>query len=256
MTPVRRRVSSMVFPGSSVPITARQVQAGLRAGEQRQDVRTSRGERVGIVHRPPSVPGRYVLFLYGNAMTVADTPPIRAVLASDGAGVVCVDYLGYGLSEGEPTEGGCYRAAHAALDVIEQQFGAAPGSVDVVGWSLGSAVGLQVASHRAVNRLVLMSPFAGLAPYLLGPLRLQHTPLRRLGPFAGANRVNQVRCPVLLITGTADEVTPPWMARDLAAGLPGSPELVLIPGAGHNDLFAQPAVWRRALDFLGEPVVA
>jgi uncharacterized protein len=254
VTPVRRRVSQLVFPGSTVPVTARQVRAGLRNGEERRDLRTSRGEQIAVVHRPPEGSGRYVLFLYGNAMTMADTAPIRAVLASEGSGVVCVDYVGYGLSPGEPSEGGCYRAAHAALTMIEQDLGVKPGTVDVVGWSLGSAVSLHVASHRAVNRLVLMSPFAGIAPYLLGPLRLQHTPLRRLGPFAGARRVGKVSCPVLLITGDADDLTPPWMAKDLAAGLPGTAELVLIPGAGHNDLFAQPTVWRRALDFIGAPV--
>jgi uncharacterized protein len=242
----------MVFPGALRQITTAEVDAGLRPGEIRLEAATSRGERVGIVHRPGTT-GRYVLFLYGNAMTLADTPPIRAVLGSQGAGVVCCDYLGYGISEGEnPTEGGCYRAAHAALSLIENEFGVRPGSVDVVGWSLGSAVSMHLASHRAIGRLVLMSPFAGVAPYVLGSVGLQNTPLKRLGPFAGANRVAGIQRPTLLITGDADTLTPPWMAQSLQAGLAGPSELVRIPGAGHNDLFSRKEVWKKILAFLGE----
>jgi pimeloyl-ACP methyl ester carboxylesterase len=239
----------MVFPGASVPVTPEQVDAALRTGEERLEARTSHGERVAVVVKP-GTSGRFILFLYGNAMTIADTPQIRAVLSQGGASVICFDYLGYGLSEGEPSEAGCYRSAHAAMNLIEDKLGAARGSVDVVGWSVGSAVSLHLASHRAIRRLVLLSPFAGIAPYLLAPFGLHRTRLKRLGPFAGASRAGDVQSPALLITGEADVQTPPWMADDLAADMHGPTEVVKIPGVGHNDLFSEPSVWRRVLAFL------
>ena len=250
-------LTSVVFPGAGVPVTRERVEASLAPHEVLTEARTSRGERVAAVHRPPAdaAPGphRHVLFLYGNAMTLADTPPLRHVLAHRGHGVLCLDYLGYGLSDGSPTESGCYRAAHAGLSLLHERYGAAPEDVDVVGWSLGSAVALHVASRRDVRSLTLLSPFSGVASYALGVARLGRlgaTPLGAAGPFAGARRAAAVRCPTLLVGGEADRVTPPAMARDLAAAMGDRARLVLVPGTGHNDLFSRPETWVEVHRFL------
>jgi pimeloyl-ACP methyl ester carboxylesterase len=251
-------LTSVVFPGAGVPVTRERVEGALAPHEVLTEARTSRGERVAVVHRPPTDAGpgphRYVLFLYGNAMTLADTPPLRHVLAHRGHGVLCLDYLGYGLSEGSPTESGCYRAAHAGLSLLHERYGAAPHDVDVVGWSLGSAVGLHVASRRDVRSLTLLSPFSGVASYALGAARLGRlggTPLGAAGPFAGVRRAAAVRCPSLLVSGESDRVTPPAMARALAAALGERARLVVVPGAGHNDLFSRPQTWVEVHHFLG-----
>lgn len=261
--PAMKIAAPMVFPGAGRDVRPVEVERGLTAGERLVMAPTSADEQVAMVLRappgvlltaPPEVPMRCTLFLYGNAMVLADTPQIRAVLADDGAGVVCVDYVGYGLSPGAPSERGCYRAAHAALEAAEQIAG--PGGVDVVGWSLGSAVALQLAASRDVRRLVLLSPMSGVAPYVLAPVRLAGSALRYLGPFAGPGRAAKVRCPVLLISGTADELTPTSMAQDLAAAFrarPGDPgtDLMLVDGARHNDLFSHSEIWHRTLAFVG-----
>jgi uncharacterized protein len=257
VTSAVRRAASVVYPGSQRRVTEPQLVATLRAGEELLATSTSRGEHVAVVRRPPSgSSSRCTLFLYGNAMVMVDTAPVRAVLGDEGAGVVCVDYLGYGLSEPArvPTETGCYRSAHAALTLIEARFGVPSEQVDVVGWSLGSAVALQVASRRPVRRLVLMSPFAGIAPFVAGQVGLDRALTRsrlgRFGPFAGAGRTPRVTAPTLLVTGADDVTTPPWMAEDLLTGLPASAELMRVPDTGHNDLFTRPLVWKRILTFL------
>ena len=250
-------LTSVVFPGAAVPVTERAVTGSLGPGEVLTQARTTRGERVAVVHRPPGDDGGggagHVLFLYGNAMTLADTPAIRQVLGHRGHGVLCLDYLGYGLSEGTPSEGGCYRAAHAGLTLLEERYGAAPGGVDVVGWSLGSAVALHLGSRREVRSLTLLSPFSGVAAFALGVARLgglARTPLGAAGPFAGVRRAARVRCPALLISGELDVVTPPAMARDLAAAMGDRARLVTIPVTGHDDLFSRPRTWVEVHRFL------
>lgn len=257
VTSAARRAFSVVYPGAMRSVTEPQLVATLRPGEELLAASTSRGEHVAVVRRPPAATSsRHTLFLYGNAMVMADTAPVRAVLGDDGAGVTCVDYLGYGRSEPGrvPTETGCYRSAHAALDLLSARFGVSSSEVDVVGWSLGSAVALQVASRRPVRRLVLMSPFAGIAPFVAGQVRLDRVLTRsrlgRFGPFAGAGRTGRVTAPTLLVTGTDDVTTPSWMAEDLMIGLPSTAELMRVPDTGHNDLFTRPVVWKRILSFL------
>lgn len=75
-----------------------------------------------------------------------------------------VAYRGYGASEGKPSE---RVLTTDALAVFKHASARHRGSVDVIGRSLGSAVAVQVAAHRPVRRLVLITPFdsvAALAP--------------------------------------------------------------------------------------------
>ena len=57
--------------------------------------------------------------------------------------------------------------------------------------------------------------------------------------------------PTLLVTGTADLVTPPSIMRMIARHVPNN-ELVIIPEAGHSPYWEQPEIFNRAvLDFIG-----
>jgi pimeloyl-ACP methyl ester carboxylesterase len=54
--------------------------------------------------------------------------------------------------------------------------------------------------------------------------------------------LSRISCPALVIGGSADIFTPPWMATEVASGIPGA-ELHLYPGAGHA------FHWERIDDF-------
>jgi fermentation-respiration switch protein FrsA (DUF1100 family) len=45
-----------------------------------------------------------------------------------------------------------------------------------------------------------------------------------------------LRTPVLIVSGTADTLTPTWMADQLFAKAHQPKEIYLVPGAGHDDL--------------------
>jgi pimeloyl-ACP methyl ester carboxylesterase len=60
----------------------------------------------------------------------------------------------------------------------------------------------------------------------------------------------QLRCPVLVAVGEADRLTPPEIAREIAAAVPGA-RLEIVPGAGHMLTMEQPArVSALLLDWL------
>jgi fermentation-respiration switch protein FrsA (DUF1100 family) len=89
-----------------------------------------------------------------------------------------------------------------------------------------------------------------LAPLLLAQLhpRLGVSPLA-LRPIA---HVSRMRCPVFVISGTADRHTPPAQARALFARAPDPKQIWLVPGAAHVDLerFAGEEYGKRVLRFL------
>jgi len=245
---MNRLLVALALPGSRTRIPPGEVERTLTGDETLTSVQTSFGEGIAVVRKPAATGCRSIIFLYGNAMTLADTPEIRATLTSRGNGLACPDYPGFGLSTGNAGEDGCYRAADACLDLLGRA-GIRPEEVVVAGWSLGSAVALELASRRAVNRLVLLSPLTGLAAAFLSMAGLGWLGQPSVGPFSGRRRARSVRCPSLLITGGADTLTPPAMARELSENLGGPTEMTVIPWADHLDLLDNDSVWRAVLDF-------
>jgi pimeloyl-ACP methyl ester carboxylesterase len=55
-----------------------------------------------------------------------------------------------------------------------------------------------------------------------------------------------IRCPTLVLVGDSDELTPPALAREIAAGIPGA-HLVVVPDCGHLSTMERPAEVNEAL---------
>jgi fermentation-respiration switch protein FrsA (DUF1100 family) len=53
--------------------------------------------------------------------------------------------------------------------------------------------------------------------------------------FASLERIDQVRSPLLVIVGERDRIVPPDYSRRLYDAATAPKELLLIPGADHND---------------------
>ena len=119
--------------------------------------------------------GQPLLVYYGgNAMDISMMLPY---LDRFPHAKLLVNYRGYGLSTGTPTEQDIMGDSLAILDSVLKETGRTPDDVILVGQSLGSGVATQVASVRHVKKLVLLVPFdslletaRGLFPYL--PVRL------------------------------------------------------------------------------------
>lgn len=104
-----------------------------------------------------------VLFLHGNAGTIADRVFQAEGLVREGVSVFLLSYRGYGRSEGRPTEAGVARDAEAGLDWLIGRVGSADRIV-VHGRSLGGAVaGLLTAERPEPAGLILESTFTDLA---------------------------------------------------------------------------------------------
>jgi pimeloyl-ACP methyl ester carboxylesterase len=55
-----------------------------------------------------------------------------------------------------------------------------------------------------------------------------------------------IRCPTLVLVGDGDELTPPPLSEEIAAGIPGS-RLVVVPDCGHLSTLEQPEAVNEAL---------
>ena len=187
-----------------------------------------------LPRRTPSYPA--LLWFYGNGENIASIYPVLRDFQPPGTALLVVDYPGYGGSQGRATEAALYAAADAAYAALVARPGVDQRRIYVYGRSLGSAVATYVATRHEVAGLVLESPFTSAAAMARHLYRVLPRGIVRLS-LDNLSRMGDVRCPVLLFHGTADQLVPTAMGMQVAAAAPGPVEVVLIQGAGHNDTY-------------------
>lgn len=182
----------------------------------------------------PQPGSQYVtLFLHGNAGNVTHRVDHAEAIKKAGSAILVLDYRGYGKSEGHAREGGLYQDADGAYDELIKR-GYPPGRIILHGESLGTAVATEVASRRQCAALVLESPFASLSR-----MAAQVVPL--LGPvlahgFDTERRIADIRVPLLIIHGDADEIVPFSQGREVFRHANQPKMFWQVKGATHNDL--------------------
>jgi len=187
---------------------------------------------------------KVILYFHGNGYSLESEATAEAPLFHQaGADLLLADYRGYGTSSPAHTNGPSTEAdARAAMRYLIQHRRIPASSVVIAGWSIGSAVAAELAveSPHAAG-LVLLSPIASTAEvanqnwvfrYLFRPVEW----FGHRNDFDTKARISTVHIPVLIVSGTQDELAPPWMAESIY-GRANEPKLIrLIDGAHHNDL--------------------
>lgn len=171
------------------------------------------GIQLGIATASPY----WILFCSASGMTIHMTEVQKQlrILRSFGYGVLSFDYRGFGRNDGEPTEEGVYTDAESAYAYLTQNLGVPSTRVILAGRSLGSAVAVELATRVNVAGLVLFSPIDSVP--LTGARLYPWFPVRHFArnQFDNLAKVGRVRSPVVVVSGTTDEMIPIDVARSL-----------------------------------------
>jgi alpha-beta hydrolase superfamily lysophospholipase len=183
-----------------------------------------------------------ILFFHGNGEIAADYDNIAPLYRQLGTTLLVMDYRGYGRSDGRPTGSNLLTDAVTIFEAAEEIFaehGLSPAQVYVMGRSLGSASAIEVAGqagHRLAG-LIVESGFGDtftLVARLGGPT-LDADDAEQ--GFGNASKISRITVPTLIIHGEADYLIPASDGQTLYDRSSASDKrLILIPGAGHNDL--------------------
>lgn len=272
------RIALIVVAGAAIGVLARQMSILDRfmvyfpervisatpadVGLEYRDVylTTSDGVRVHAWH----VPGESkttLLWLHGNAGNISHRVDNIAVLNRlTGLSVLILDYRGYGLSEGSPTENGLYSDAEAAFEYLVRERGLKP-EEDIVlfGRSLGVGVAAELATRHTVRCVILESGFTsvfGMAsatrPSWMATLLLPLISAR----YDTLSKINLIKSPVMVVHGEQDEIVPFTMAIELYEAANEPKRLHAVPGAMHNDVYERggTAYFQTLEDFISNPV--
>jgi alpha-beta hydrolase superfamily lysophospholipase len=208
--------------------------AGL-AGVDEERITTADGEHLYGWWAPPP-PGRGVIVLVtGKNVVLSDAAGLFGDLVARGFGVVGIDYRGNGSSTGAPSEAGLRADALAAFDFARSH--APEAKIAVIGESLGTWPAIALAVDRPVAGVLLNSPYASVRR--LFEQRGWPLPYRLLmtDPLDSEALIGQVKAPVMILHGTADDAIPITEARRLYIAAHEPKAMIEVSGAGHA------AVW-------------
>lgn len=203
------------------------------------------GEEIAALHYPAAPGMPTLLYSHGNAEDLGQAIDLYQELHALGFGVCAYDYPGYGESTGTATESSCERAIQSVWEYLKKA-GVNPGSLVIVGRSVGGGPSTWLASRIQPAGLALIAPFASVYSV---PFRAAIFPRDR---FPNLKLIRDMRTPLLVIHGEKDEIIPSSHGRNLVDASPATDKsFSLIRDAGHNDLFdvAGDDIIRQIADF-------
>ncbi|MEA3193420.1 MAG: uncharacterized protein QOD26_1753 [Betaproteobacteria bacterium] len=165
-------------------------------------------------------------------------------------GWLMVNYRGFGLSGGVPSERAVLEDSKRVYDWAAARPDVDATSIVLLGRSLGSYVAVTVAAARRARATILATPFDSAVA--LGEKRFPHLPVRWLigSRFDPAALAPAISVPALFVLAENDEITPAENGRALAQKWGGLKELVMLRGATHSGIEAREEFWGSVATFL------
>ncbi|KAL8266264.1 hypothetical protein R6Q59_003608 [Mikania micrantha] len=188
-----------------------------------------------------------VLYSHGNAADLGQMYELLCELSLHlRVNLMGYDYTGYGRSSGKPSEHNTYGDIEAAYRCLVETYAVKEDDVILYGQSVGSGPTLDLASRLSrLRAVVLHSP-------ILSGLRVMY-PVKRtywFDIYKNIDKIALVRCPVLVIHGTADDVVDCSHGKQLWDLCTEKYEPLWIKGGNHCDLELFPEYIRHLKKFI------
>ena len=188
----------------------------------------------------PAHAERVLIAFHGNADLARNLIPWAATITqSMNAAVFLPELRGYDGLAGRPTYTAAARDARAAYEYVRSTLGVPQERIAYFGHSLGSAIAAELAAEHRPTALLLQSPFSSaraMARRMSLPGLTLLWPLVSRVHYDTGRLVAALHVPVSVAHGTSDRIVPVRMGRAVydAAAVKG--ELLIVRGAGHNDV--------------------
>jgi len=191
-----------------------------------------------------------LVIVFGSA--VREVSPLLTRDKPPEWGWLMVNYRGFGLSEGQPTESQVSADARLIFDHAAARADIDSSRIVVLGRSIGSAVATMLAAERPVAGVILGTPFANLQE--IAELRYPALPSAFLvgGRYDALARAPAIRQPALFLIAGEDQVTPPASGERLAKAWGGSTRVIRLAGASHYSAERRLEYWSAIDRFLDE----
>ncbi|CAM8912645.1 unnamed protein product [Rhodiola kirilowii] len=210
-------------------------------------LKTRRGNEIAAVHVRYPMATTTLLYSHGNAADIGVMYQLFFQLSIQlKINIFGYDYSGYGQSTGKPSEKSTYADIEAAYGYLEETYRAKQEDIILYGQSVGSGPTVDLAARLPhLKAIVLHSP-------ILSGLRVMY-PVNNtfwFDIYKNIDKIKYVKCPVLVIHGTADEVVDWSHGKKLRELCQVSYEPLWIKGGNHGDLEAYPEYLKHLKKFI------
>ena len=236
------------FPSRGEDVTPSDFQVPFTA----HTVTTADGEQLRLWHVPRDDARAQVVYFHGNGGNLSLWCDILVGLWQQRLDVIAVDYRGYGMSTGRPSEQGLYRDVDATLALAHAQLRRRDLKMIYWGRSLGATMAAYAASAKPADGVVLEAGFPSARAVLETNPPFWLLSWLSSYRFPTAEWMASVEQPTLLLHGDSDGVIPYRHGQRLHEQIPGPKRMVTIPGGDHNDPAPRDAelYWRAIDDFI------
>lgn len=210
-------------------------------------LKTKKGTEIVAAYVKNPVASLTLLYSHGNAADLGQMYDLFCELSLHlRVNLMGYDYTGYGQSSGKPSEQNTYADIEAAYRCLEETYGVKEEDVILYGQSVGSGPTLDLASRLSrLRAVVLHSPISS-------GLRVMY-PVKRtywFDIYKNIDKIPLVKCPVLVIHGTADDVVDCSHGKQLWELCVEKYEPLWIKGGNHCDLELYPEYIRHLKKFV------
>lgn len=188
------------------------------------------GVKISARYLPNAHAAYTLLYSHGNGEDLGYDADALHDYHDQGFAVFAYDYHGYGTSAGKPSEANTYLDIDAAYDYLTRTLHVPPARIIIFGRSLGGGPSVDLASRKPAGGLILQSCFT--TPFRT-VTRISLLPFDR---YYSDKKIGRVRCPVLVIHGSADRTIPYSHGRQLFTAVRSRKQCLWVTGADHNNL--------------------
>ncbi|KAM0844033.1 hypothetical protein ACQ4PT_057317 [Festuca glaucescens] len=241
---------TVVAQSDAAKISSRVAMTGVpwREGVEAHRVRTRRGTEVIAMYVRCPKARLTVLYSHGNAADLGKMYELFIEFSSRlHVNVMGYDYSGYGRSSGKASEANTFADIEAAYKCLVEVYGTRGEDIVLYGQSVGSGptVNLAVRLHH-IRAVVLHSP-------ILSGLRVMYSSVKKtywFDIYKNIEKIPRVKCPVLVIHGTNDDVVDCSHGKRLWELSQQKYEPLWIEGGDHCNLETFPVYIRHLKKFL------
>uniref|UniRef100_A0A1J3JAX0 Alpha/beta hydrolase domain-containing protein 17C n=1 Tax=Noccaea caerulescens TaxID=107243 RepID=A0A1J3JAX0_NOCCA len=210
-------------------------------------LKTKRGNQVVATYIKNPTASLTLLYSHGNAADIGQMFELFSELSLHlRVNLIGYDYSGYGRSSGKPSEQNTYYDIEAVYRCLEEEYGVKEQDVILYGQSVGSGPTLELASRLPNLRAVVLHSAIASGLRVMYPVKRTYW----FDIYKNIEKISFVKCPVLVIHGTSDDVVNWSHGKQLFDLCKEKYEPLWIKGGNHCDLELYPQYIKHLKKFV------
>lgn len=188
-----------------------------------------------------------VIYFGGNAEEVS-------YLVKDqkfkGYSILTMNYRGFGLSEGKPSEKSFFSDALEIYDYALKRPDIDKNNIVIMGRSLGTGVATYLASERNCKAVILTSPYDSINSVAQEQMPFLPIELISKNKFNSMALAPKIKYPLLALLAKKDTTIPNWHSKKLIASWAGKNQYAIFDKEDHDSIIFSDTYWKTINDFL------